>query len=134
MDVPKIEDVLRNIYDLYQNPDVTTKEKASTWLDKFQKSVSGENFGTQKNFLTKFSHRFRFTRGKSPMIFCSRKTTCTRATLQPKRCAAKSSTRSMNFPRLRTNLSAIPSSRTSNTSRRKQIRSSPSSFVWRCRI
>lgn len=47
MEEPKIEDVLRNIYDLYQNPDVTTKEKASTWLDKFQKSVSDLKFNAQ---------------------------------------------------------------------------------------
>lgn len=47
MEEPNIEDVLRNIYDLYENPDVSAKEKASTWLAEFQKSVS-ENLPTLK--------------------------------------------------------------------------------------
>jgi hypothetical protein len=36
----KIEEVYRNIYDLYDNPDTSSKEKASKWLEGFQKSVS----------------------------------------------------------------------------------------------
>lgn len=46
MEEPKIEDLLKNIYDLYENPDISTKEKASTWLSEFQKSVStkSENY------------------------------------------------------------------------------------------
>lgn len=40
MDEPKVEEVLRHIYDLYENPDVSTKDKASKWLAEFQKSVS----------------------------------------------------------------------------------------------
>lgn len=40
MEEPKVEEVLRNIYDLYENPDNSAKEKASKWLDAFQKSVS----------------------------------------------------------------------------------------------
>lgn len=39
MEEPKIEDVLRNIHDLYVNPDTAAKEKASKWLEQFQKSV-----------------------------------------------------------------------------------------------
>lgn len=37
---PKIEDVLKNIYDLYGNPDVSKKEGASKYLAKLQDSVS----------------------------------------------------------------------------------------------
>lgn len=40
MEEPKVEEVLKNIYDLYENPDISGKEKASTWLAEFQKSVS----------------------------------------------------------------------------------------------
>lgn len=40
MDEPKVEEVLRNIYDLYDNPDLSAKEKAGKWLECFQKSVS----------------------------------------------------------------------------------------------
>jgi hypothetical protein len=40
MEEVKIEEVYRNIYDLYDNPDTSSKEKASKWLDLFQKSVS----------------------------------------------------------------------------------------------
>jgi transportin-3 len=40
MEEPKTEEVLRNIYDLYENPDPASKEKASAWLAEFQKSVS----------------------------------------------------------------------------------------------
>lgn len=44
MEEPKIEDVLRNIHDLYVNPDTVAKEKASKWLEQFQKSVSAPGF------------------------------------------------------------------------------------------
>lgn len=44
MEEPKIEDVLRNIHDLYVNPDTVAKEKASKWLEQFQKSVSAQGF------------------------------------------------------------------------------------------
>lgn len=40
MDEPKLEEVLRYIYDLYDNPDISSKEKASKWLTEFQKSVN----------------------------------------------------------------------------------------------
>lgn len=36
---PKIEDVLKNIYDLYGNPDVSKKEGASKYLATLQDSV-----------------------------------------------------------------------------------------------
>lgn len=36
---PKIEDVLKNIYDLYGNPDVSKKEGASKYLAKLQDSI-----------------------------------------------------------------------------------------------
>ena len=36
----KIEDVLKNIYDLYGNPDVSKKEGASKYLATLQDSVS----------------------------------------------------------------------------------------------
>ncbi|CRK91246.1 CLUMA_CG004926, isoform A [Clunio marinus] len=39
MGEPQIEDVLKNIYDLYEGPDLALKEKASTWLADFQKSI-----------------------------------------------------------------------------------------------
>lgn len=37
---PKIEDVLKNIYDLYGNSDCSKKEGASKYLAKLQDSVS----------------------------------------------------------------------------------------------
>lgn len=40
MEEPRAEEVLRNIYDLYENPDISVKETASKWLEAFQKSVS----------------------------------------------------------------------------------------------
>lgn len=40
MDEPKVEDVLRYVYDMYDNPDISGKTKASKWLENFQKSVS----------------------------------------------------------------------------------------------
>lgn len=43
MDEPKVEEVLRNVYDLYENPDISAKDKASKWLAEFQKSVSDDN-------------------------------------------------------------------------------------------
>lgn len=43
MEEPKIEDVLKNIHDLYVNPDTDAKERASKWLEQFQKSVSACN-------------------------------------------------------------------------------------------
>jgi hypothetical protein len=39
MEEPKIELVLKNIYDLYENPDISAKEQASEWLNNFQTSV-----------------------------------------------------------------------------------------------
>lgn len=44
MEEPKIEDVLKNIHDLYVNPNTDAKERASKWLEQFQKSVSAYNF------------------------------------------------------------------------------------------
>jgi hypothetical protein len=49
MEEVKIEEVYRNIYDLYDNPDTSSKEKASKWLDLFQKSVSLSAFWTEAN-------------------------------------------------------------------------------------
>jgi transportin-3 len=40
MDIASTESVLHNIYVLYNNPDKVEKEKASKWLEEFQKSVS----------------------------------------------------------------------------------------------
>lgn len=40
MEEPKIEDVLKYIYNLYTNPDCTKKEDASKYLAQFQTSVS----------------------------------------------------------------------------------------------
>jgi hypothetical protein len=40
MEEPKIEDVLKNIYDLYINQDVSRKEESSKYLAKLQDSVS----------------------------------------------------------------------------------------------
>lgn len=39
MDEPNVEEVLRYIYDLYDNPDNSSKDRASKWLTEFQKSV-----------------------------------------------------------------------------------------------
>lgn len=39
MEEPKIEDVLKNIYDLYSNPDISKKDGASKYLAKLQDSV-----------------------------------------------------------------------------------------------
>lgn len=39
MEEPKAEQVLKYIYDLYENPDLSAKEHASSWLNDFQKSV-----------------------------------------------------------------------------------------------
>lgn len=41
MEEPKVEEVLRNIYELYGNQTIRTseQEKAAKWLDGFQKSV-----------------------------------------------------------------------------------------------
>lgn len=40
MEEPNLDVVLKNIYDLYNNPDTVEKEKASKWLAELQKSVS----------------------------------------------------------------------------------------------
>lgn len=40
MNEPTVEEVLRYIYDLYDNPDISSKDRASKWLIEFQKSVS----------------------------------------------------------------------------------------------
>lgn len=42
MEEPKVEDVLRYVYDMYDNPDNSAKTKASKWLADFQKSVSNK--------------------------------------------------------------------------------------------
>lgn len=43
MEEPKIEEVLKNIYDLYSSPDCSKKEEASKYLAQFQKSVRFHN-------------------------------------------------------------------------------------------
>ena len=40
MEIASAENVLHFIYVLYNNPDKVEKEKASKWLEEFQKSVS----------------------------------------------------------------------------------------------
>lgn len=50
MEEPKIEEVLKNIYDLYENPDISIKDKASAWLAEFQKSVSSHPHPTKLPF------------------------------------------------------------------------------------
>lgn len=37
--VPTAESVLQGVYTLYNNPDSAEQEKASKWLEEFQKSV-----------------------------------------------------------------------------------------------
>lgn len=37
---PSVETVYQGVYTLYNNPNSTEKQKASEWLDRFQKSVS----------------------------------------------------------------------------------------------
>lgn len=36
---PSVETVYQGVYTLYNNPNSTEKQKASEWLDRFQKSV-----------------------------------------------------------------------------------------------
>lgn len=40
MEHPTAEAVLQGVYTLYNNPNKQEKEKASRWLEEFQKSVS----------------------------------------------------------------------------------------------
>lgn len=44
MEKPTVDQVLKSIYDLYENPDLSAKEQASGWLNEFQKSVSFQLF------------------------------------------------------------------------------------------
>lgn len=73
MEEPKIEIVLRNIYDLYDNPDTSSKEKASKWLEDFQKSVSSQKLLHSLDFHSIFNFFFRFTHGRFAINFCSKK-------------------------------------------------------------
>lgn len=57
---PKIEDVLKNIYDLYGNPDCSKKEGASKYLAKLQDSVSEILILVMKNRFSNFLQFHQF--------------------------------------------------------------------------
>jgi transportin-3 len=47
MESPSTEAVLKEVYALYNNPDSTEKEKASKWLEQFQKSIHSWKIANQ---------------------------------------------------------------------------------------
>lgn len=130
MDEPKVEEVLRHIYDMYENQDVSAKDKTSAWLSEFQKSVSLKICQHAKYFFHQFLF-FRFSHGKLPISFFSRKTACTHATLLHKQCVAKFSIRFMSFPNRLMDRCEIQFLLTSSPSRLTQIQLLQNSCVWR---
>lgn len=85
---PSIEEVLRGVHALYDNPDLKEKDKASLWLAELQKSVSEHVFRSFGWILIDFSFFFsslhRYIRGKLPTNCCRKNTTSIHAILQLK--------------------------------------------------
>lgn len=143
---PTAEAVYQGVYALYNNPDNAEKEKASKFLELLQKSVSiytytrilihlllacknnNQYCSFHMSFVSTNSHSLfaiaRFSRGQLPTSCSNKSAISIRATLPPRRCAAKSRTRFTNYPKDRTSLCAIRSSRTSSRSPAKQNRPS----------
>lgn len=72
MEKPTVEQVLKASYDLYDNPDVSAKERASSWLNDFQKSVNFQVFFSLNVIKVdiNITHRLRSTRGRYATSCC----------------------------------------------------------------